>query len=88
MSFESSICVPGRLPALLKRFENGTLRIFEKHGIRQLGFWTVALGEPNNELFLMLEWESLAGREQKFGAFVKDQGRDKLRHHGGGGSAG
>ena len=36
-------CVPGRLPALLKRFETDTLRLFEKHGIKQLGFWTVAI---------------------------------------------
>ncbi len=28
-------CVPGRKPALLSRFENETLRIWEKHGIRQ-----------------------------------------------------
>jgi hypothetical protein len=27
-------CVPGRTPALLSRFENETLRIWEKHGIR------------------------------------------------------
>jgi hypothetical protein len=33
-------CVPGRKPALLSRFENETLRIWEKHGIRQAGFWT------------------------------------------------
>jgi NIPSNAP len=65
-------CVPGRLPALLKRFENDTLRLFEKHAIKQLGFWTVAIGESNNDLFLMLQWESLAEREQKFGAFLKD----------------
>jgi len=65
-------CVPGRLPALLKRFENDTLRLFEKHGIKQLGFWTVAIGESNNDLFLILQWESLAEREQKFGAFAKD----------------
>lgn len=65
-------CVPGRLPALLKRFETDTLRLFEKHGIRQLGFWTVAIGESNNDLFLILQWESLAEREQKFGAFAKD----------------
>ena len=38
-------CVPGRLPALLRRFETDTLRLFEKHGIKQLGFWTVAIGE-------------------------------------------
>jgi hypothetical protein len=65
-------CVPGRLPALLKRFEDDTLRLFEKHGIKQVGFWTVAIGESNNDLFLILEWESLAEREQKFGAFAKD----------------
>jgi hypothetical protein len=65
-------CVPGRLPALLKRFENDTLRLFEKHGIKQLGFWTVAIGESNNDLFLILQWESLAVRERKFGAFLKD----------------
>jgi len=65
-------CVLGRRPALLQRFENDTLRLFEKHGIKQLGFWTVAIGESNNDLFLILQWESLAEREQKFGAFLKD----------------
>ena len=65
-------CVPGRLTALLKRFETDTLRLFEKHGIRQLGFWTVAIGESNNDLLLILQWESLAERERKFGAFLED----------------
>jgi hypothetical protein len=27
-------CVPGKLPALLKRFETKTLDIWKKHGIR------------------------------------------------------
>jgi hypothetical protein len=65
-------CVPGRLAALLKRFENDTLRLFEKHGIKQVGFWTVAIRESNNDLFLILQWESLTERDQKFGAFLKD----------------
>src|SRR3982074_202579 len=60
-------CVTGRLPALLKRFETETLRLFEKHGIKQLGSWTVAIGESNNDLFLILQWESLTERELKFG---------------------
>ena len=34
-------CIPNRLPALLKRFEDHTLKIWEKHGIKQIGFWTV-----------------------------------------------
>jgi alkanesulfonate monooxygenase SsuD/methylene tetrahydromethanopterin reductase-like flavin-dependent oxidoreductase (luciferase family) len=48
------------------------LRLFKKHEIKQFGFWTVAIGESNNDLFLILQWESLAEREQKFGAFLKD----------------
>jgi hypothetical protein len=31
-------CLRGRLPALLKRFENHTVRIWEKHGIKPAGF--------------------------------------------------
>ena len=31
--------LPGRLPALLKRFETRTVKIWERLGIRQLGFW-------------------------------------------------
>jgi hypothetical protein len=65
-------CFPGRLPALLKRFETVTVRLFEKHGIKQLGFWTVEIGDSNNDLFLILQWESLAERELKFGAFLRD----------------
>jgi hypothetical protein len=65
-------CVPGRLQALLQRFETDTLRLFEKHGIKQLGLWTVAIGESNTDLFLILQWGSLAEREAKFGAFLTD----------------
>jgi hypothetical protein len=65
-------CLPGRLPALLKRFETATIRLFEKHGIKQVGFWTVAIGESNQDLIYILQWESLAERDAKFGTFQKD----------------
>jgi hypothetical protein len=65
-------CVPNRLPALLKRFETATLRIWEKHGIRQAGFWTTMIGESNQELIYLLAWESLAEREWKWSAFIAD----------------
>ena len=65
-------CVPNRLPALLKRFETNTLRIWEKHGIRQAGFWTTVIGESNQELTYLLAWESLAEREKKWAAFQTD----------------
>ena len=64
--------VAGRLPALLKRFETTTVRLFEKHGIRQLGFWTVAIGESSSDLIYILQWESLAERDKRFAAFQSD----------------
>ena len=64
--------VPGRMPAILKRFDTVTCRLFEKHGIKQLGFWTVAIGESNNDLVYILQWDSLAERDARFAAFQKD----------------
>ena len=74
MIYESRVyrCVPGRLPALLKRFETITLKIWEKHGIRQAGFFTTLVGESNQELTYFLAWESLAEREKKWTAFQAD----------------
>ena len=64
--------VPGRLPDLLKRFDTYTLKIWEKHGIKQAGFFTTLIGESNQELTYFLAWESLAERERKWTAFVSD----------------
>jgi hypothetical protein len=65
-------CIPGRLPALLKRFDTITLKIWERHGIRQAGFWTTLVGESNQDLHYLLAWESLAEREAKWNAFQAD----------------
>jgi hypothetical protein len=65
-------CLPGRLPALLKRFETITLGIWERHGIRQAGFWTTLVGTSNQTLTYLLAWESLAERETKWTAFQAD----------------
>jgi hypothetical protein len=65
-------CLPGRLPALLKRFETTTVKLWEKHGIKQAGFFTTLIGESNQELTYLLAWESLADREKKWTAFQSD----------------
>ena len=65
-------CLPGRLPALMKRFETITLALWEKHGIKQAGFWTTLIGPSNQELTYMLAWDSLADRETKWTAFQSD----------------
>jgi hypothetical protein len=64
-------CVPGRLPALLNRFATITLKLWEKHGIKQAGFWTTLVGESNQDLTYLLAWESLADRDKKW-AFQAD----------------
>ena len=64
--------VPGQLPALLSRFQDQTLRFWEKHGIRQVGFWTTVIGKSHLDLTYILAWESMAEREQRWTAFVKD----------------
>jgi hypothetical protein len=65
-------CVPGKLPALLNRFETITLKLWEKHGIKQAGFFTTLIGESHQELTYYLAWESLADREKKWAAFQTD----------------
>jgi NIPSNAP len=64
--------MPGRLPALLSRFQNHTIQIWEKHGIRQAGFWTTLIGESNQQLTYLLTWDSMADREERWSAFLAD----------------
>ena len=65
-------CVPGRLPDLLKRFETITLPLWDKYRIRQAGFWTVAIGPSNQDLYYLLKWESLDDRAKRFAGFQAD----------------
>ena len=65
-------CLPGRLPALLRRFETVTLAIWERHGIRPAGFWTTIIGDSNQDLTYLLAWEGMAEREVRWTAFQSD----------------
>ena len=72
-------CVAGRMPALLKRFADHTCALFEKHGIRQAGFFTTVVGESHNQLTYFLVWESLADRDVKWSAFLADPAWIRVR---------
>jgi len=63
--------VPGKLPALHDRFRQITSKLFAKHGIKQVAYWDVVVG-TSNQLYYILEWESLAEREVKWEAFLAD----------------
>jgi hypothetical protein len=65
-------CMPGRLPDLNKRFETVTLKLWEKHGFRPVGFWTTVIGESNQDLTYLLEWKDLGERERVWAGFMSD----------------
>jgi hypothetical protein len=56
---------------LNKRFQNITLRLFEKHGIRVVGFWEAVIGSSNT-LYYMLAWRDMADREKTWNSFQSD----------------
>lgn len=65
-------CVPGKIGELNNRFANITTKIWARHGINPIAFWTVLIGPTNNALYYIIEWESLAERERKWAAFSTD----------------
>ena len=72
MNSASIAACPAACRALLARFENVTLTLWQRHGIRQAGFWTTLVGESSLDLHYLLAWESMAEREAKWGAFSTD----------------
>lgn len=63
--------IPGRLEAIHRRFATTTNRLFEKHGIRVVGYWEDIAG-TSNRLTYLVAYDSLAHREQAWGAFGSD----------------
>ena len=57
---------------LLERFEHDTLRLFEKHDHRLVGFWTVEFGPNRPRLAYLLEWDDWEHRERSTQAFTND----------------
>ena len=65
-------CAPGHLAALCNSFEATSFPFWEKHGIRQAGFFTTLIGPSNQTLTYLLKWDSLAERERIWTNFVTD----------------
>lgn len=62
----------GKMEALKSRFGNITMKYFERHGIRPVGFFTNAVGGPSNEFTYLLQWDDMAHRERAWTAFSTD----------------
>ncbi len=61
----------GKLEALLSRFGDHTCRIFEKHGIENIGYW-VPENNPDNALIYFIAFPSRRDRESMWKAFIND----------------
>lgn len=64
----------GKLDALHARFRNHTNRLFVKHGMELIGYWTPADGPgAANTLIYILAYPSREAREQSWKAFFADE---------------
>lgn len=63
---------PNRLKPLLARFEQDTLGLFKRHGMRASPIYTTVLGPNSNQLKYFLEWDTAEQRERCWQAFKDD----------------
>lgn len=71
---------PGKLDALLARFRDHTTKLFEKHGITNIGYWTPA-DEPRSHdtLIYIVAHPSREAAQKNWEAFGKDPDWIKAR---------
>jgi hypothetical protein len=62
---------PGKLEDLHKRFRDHTCKLFEKHGITNIGYWT-PLENPDSKLVYVLAYPSREARDKSWKAFLAD----------------
>jgi hypothetical protein len=62
---------PGKLDDLNKRFRDHTTRLFEKHGMENVGYWT-PVNNASNTLIYVLAFPSRAARDKSFKDFGSD----------------
>ena len=61
---------PGKMPELQKRFRDHTIRIFEKHGIKSIGYW-VPEKQPDTLVYLVVH-PSRKAADKAWAAFIAD----------------
>jgi hypothetical protein len=71
---------PGKLPDLLKRFRDHTTKLFEKHGMTNIGYW-VPTDEPRskNTLIYILAHESRDAAKKSWDGFKSDPVWQKIQ---------
>jgi len=62
---------PGKLDDLHARFRNHTCKLFEKHGMVNIGYW-VPTENPESKIIYILAYPSREARDQSWKAFMAD----------------
>lgn len=62
---------PGKLEALNKRFREHTCKLFEKHGMTNVGYW-VPTDKSDERLFYILSYPSREARAKSWAEFMND----------------
>jgi NIPSNAP len=62
----------GRLPDVNKRFNDHTTKLFEKHAIKNVGYWTTDVGESNHELTYIVAFKDANQRMDAWKNFRAD----------------
>ena len=55
---------PGKMEALNKRFRDHTLRLFEKHGIQNVGYWTAVDEKNAGKLYYVIAYPDKESRDK------------------------
>jgi hypothetical protein len=63
---------PGKLDALHARFRDHTLKLFERHGLTNLGYFVPAGENKDNQLVYFISAPSKEARDKSFKAFIAD----------------
>jgi hypothetical protein len=64
---------PGRLPALHARFKNHTIKLFEKHGMKNHMYWTPTDEKlRENTLIYVVSHESAEAADKSWKSFIDD----------------
>nr|WP_315823861.1 NIPSNAP family protein [Paraflavitalea speifideiaquila] len=64
-------CHPGKLNTLIERFANHTTKLFEKHGMTNIGYW-LPVSNPDSALYYVLAFPNKEARDASWKAFVAD----------------
>ncbi len=62
---------PGKLEALNVRFRNHTVKLFEKHGMENVGYW-VPINNPANKLSYIIAHASREAAKKSWAGFMAD----------------